>query len=96
MPLRSLSLARSRQVRDLAAVKGMPLLLLHINGTQVHDLRPLEGMKLQQMIFTPRNIRRGMEVLRTMKSLKLIDTDWPPNAKPAEFWKRYDAGEFKK
>jgi serine/threonine protein kinase len=96
MPLRSLSLARSRQVRDLAALKGMPLFLLHINGTQVQDLTPLEGMKLQQLIFTPRNITSGIAVLRTMKSLKLIDTDWPPNAKPAEFWKRYDAGEFKK
>jgi hypothetical protein len=53
-------------------------------------------MKLQQLIFTPRNVTSGIVVLRSMKSLKLIDTDWPPNAKPAEFWKRYDAGEFKK
>ena len=49
-----------------------------------------------RLVITPRNITRGMVVLRTMKSLKLIDTDWPPNATPAEFWKRYDTGEFKK
>jgi hypothetical protein len=56
----------------------------------------LEGLSLQEIIFTPRDIRRGMDVLRQMKSLTIISTDGRRNFTPEEFWKRYDAGEFKK
>ena len=36
---------------------------------------------------------QGLETLRTMKTLKIIGTNKAYS--PAEFWKRYDAGEFK-
>jgi hypothetical protein len=61
-------------------------------------LSPLEGRNLTEINFTPMNITKGMDVIRQMKSLKTIgigpgDKDKFP---PAEFWKKYDAGEFNK
>jgi hypothetical protein len=46
--------------------------------------------------LTPGDITQGLEILRDMKSLKTItleehQTRWPA----AEFWARYDRGEFK-
>jgi Leucine-rich repeat (LRR) protein len=80
----------------LAHVKGMPLKVLYIYGTAITDLTPLEGMPLEQVRLTPKNITRGLELLRDSKSLKTIGVDtnlaWPA----AEFWERYDKGEFGK
>jgi hypothetical protein len=55
-------------------------------------------MSLALITFTPKNITKGLGVVRQMKSLKAIgvgheDKDRFP---PAEFWKKYDAGEFGK
>ena len=78
-----------------AAMQGMPLKRLFIHGTGVADLKPLQGMPLEEIRLTPRNITQGLDVLRDMKSLNIIgitDTQsWPA----AEFWARYDKGEFK-
>ena len=54
-------------------------------------------MSLTEVRLSPRYITRGIGVLRQMKSLKTIGIDWMGNVRwPAEeFWKRYDAGEFK-
>jgi hypothetical protein len=46
--------------------------------------------------FTPKRISKGLDILRGMKRLKTIgigtgDQAWPT----AEFWQRYDKGEFK-
>ena len=83
-------------VSDLSILRDMPLVSLRCCKTKVTDLTPLVGLKLEEIRFTPKNITKGMDVLRQMKSLKTIgigkDTEkWPA----AEFWKRYDAGEFK-
>jgi len=79
----------------LAQLKGMPLRLLYLNDTNVTDLTPLQGMPLEDVRLTPKNITRGLEILRDMKSLKSIGIarwqSWPA----AEFWERYDKGEFK-
>lgn len=42
-------------------------------------------------------ITQGMDVLRHMKSLKIIvlSLDAKDQLTAVEFWKRYDAGEFK-
>jgi hypothetical protein len=57
-------------------------------------LTPLDGMKLTFISITPKNIQKGMEVLRRMNSLKTIAVGL--DALPADvFWKRYDAGDFK-
>jgi hypothetical protein len=76
----------------------MPLKRLFIHGTGVADLRPLQGMPLEHIRLTPRNITQGLDVLRDMKGLKTIGTGWfdTPAWPPAEFWARYDKGEFKK
>jgi hypothetical protein len=85
------------QVGDLSPLKGMPLKELFIHGTGVTDLTPLRGMELEDIRLTPKNITQGLDILRDMKSLKTIgiyhiNDFWPT----AEFWARYDKGEFKK
>jgi serine/threonine protein kinase len=79
----------------LAQFKGMPLRNLWIDGTGITDLTPLQGMPLEEIRLTPKNITKGLDMLRDMKSLKTIDTSlgqyWPA----AAFWERYDRGEFK-
>ena len=80
----------------LAHLKSMPLKVLRIQHTGITDLTPLEGMRLEEIHLTPKNITRGLDILRDMKSLKTIGTSvtkfWPA----AEFWERYDNGEFTK
>jgi hypothetical protein len=85
-------------VKDLAPLHGMPLKRLFIHGTGVADLKPLQGMPLEDIRLTPRNITQGLNILRDMKGLKTIGTGWfdTPSWPPAEFWARYDKGEFKK
>jgi uncharacterized membrane protein len=84
------------QVSDagLAHLKNMPLVLLAIQDTEITDLTSLQGMPLAEICLTPQNITHGLDLLRHMKSLKTIATganrSWPA----AEFWKRYDNGEF--
>ena len=53
----------------------MPLTILNCNGTQVSDLSPLQGMNLTDVHFTPKNITKGLDVIRQMKSLKTIGID---------------------
>ncbi len=99
-PLRGTHLHRlyihKTKVSDLAPIKGMPLKELAIEGTSVTDLSPLKDMPLQQIRLTPKNITQGLDILRDMKSLKTIGIGdnqvWPA----AEFWNRYDQGEFNK
>jgi Leucine-rich repeat (LRR) protein len=89
-------LLRNKQISDLSPLAGMPLLRLHIFNSSVSDLRPLQGMPLQEFRFDPQNITQGLDVLREIKTLQTIGTGsnqaWPP----AEFWERYDKGEFNK
>jgi hypothetical protein len=102
MPLTSLNLGgwMAVPVRDLAPLEDMPLKTLAIEATAVTDLRPLRGMRLEEMTLTPKTVAQGLDVLRDMKSLKAIGTrsaavgegqTWPA----AGFWFRYDRGEFK-
>ncbi len=99
-PLQGLKLTtlliHDKQVSDLSPLKGMPLLRLEIYASGATDLRPLEGMPLQEIRLSPEKITQGLDILRIMKSLKTIGIDgnqaWPP----AEFWQRYDNGEFTK
>jgi len=97
LPLTSLDISHCDQVRDLTPLKGMRLTSLSFyNCGQARDVTPLQGMKLTFVLFTPQNIAKGMDVLRQMDSLKTIAVG--SNAvrlKAEEFWKRYDAGEFK-
>ncbi len=86
------------QVSDLSPLRGMPLANLSCNSTPVSDFSPLEGMKLVEVRFTPKNITKGLDVIRPTKSIKTIGTSGDPKSKlpPEDFWKRYDDGEFGK
>ena len=94
-------LAKSEILRRIArpvVLKNMPLTTLNVVFCgKVQDLTPLAGLELQEICLTPKNITKGMDVLRRMKSLKRIGVEWhwEKNMPAAEFWKRYDAGEFK-
>jgi tetratricopeptide (TPR) repeat protein len=97
MPLTLLNLADCVQVEDLTPLKGMPLTRLWLGGCErVKDLRPLEGLPLEEINLTPKFIRKeSLDVLRQMKSLKTI-SDSMKSYTSAEFWRKYDAGEFNK
>src|SRR5262249_28119575 len=94
--LAHLYLARTR-VTDLglAQVKGMPLKVLWVENTGITDLTPVQGMPLEDIILTPRSITWGLDILRDMKNLKTIGVEWNQAWPAAEFWERYDKGEFK-
>jgi hypothetical protein len=68
--------------------------VLRIDNTGITDLTPLKGMPLEEIRLTPKNITRGLDILRDVKSLKTIgigEQAWPA----AEFWERHGKGEFK-
>jgi predicted Ser/Thr protein kinase len=90
MPLTAL-LCDNSPVSSLSPLKGMQLSLLHCGDTPISDLSPLDGMNLTEIWFTPRNITKGIDAIRRMKSLTNVG-----NLPPTEFWKKYDAGEFGK
>jgi Leucine-rich repeat (LRR) protein len=73
------------------------LTMLELWGSRVSDLSPLKDMSLEIIMLTPKDIStQGLNLLRNMKSLKTIGTN-PWNLFPAaEFWARYDKGEFTK
>jgi hypothetical protein len=86
------------QVGDagLAQFKGRPLKVLAIENSGITDLAPLQSMPLEVIRLTPKNITRGLRILRDMKSLNTIGISWEQSWPAVEFWKRYDKGEFKK
>jgi internalin A len=96
-PLQSLTVHKT-PVRDLSVVRQLPSLQrLHIGETEITDLRPLKGLLLTRLIFTPSKITQGIDVVRQMSSLQELDVELrePQRWSPDEFWRRYDAGELK-
>jgi serine/threonine protein kinase/Leucine-rich repeat (LRR) protein len=97
IPLTGLT-CRGSQVSDLSPLRGMPLKSLEIDDTLVTDVTPLQDLPLEDIRLTPNNISKGLNVLRSMKSLKTIgmhyaaEKAWPA----AEFWERCDTEEFTK
>lgn len=99
MKLTSLNLTYCGGVRDLTPLQGMKLTVLDLlSSGELRDLTPLQGMNLTEISLVPRNISKGMDMLRHMKSLKVIAIGYEARYKltSEEFWKRYDAGEFNK
>lgn len=84
-------------VADLSPLRGMgSLRRLNLVRSQVIDLTPLKDLRLTRLLFTPKRIERGLDVVRGMDSLKELDVEFrrPQRLSPGEFWKRYEAGEF--
>jgi internalin A len=86
-------------VDDLSALAHMGTLKrLNIAGSNVKDLIPLKQLRLERLIFTPKNFdKASLDVIRNMPSLQELDIIFPrpqkrPPLKPAQFWQLYDAG----
>ena len=94
--LQSLVLSDMPKLLDLTPIQGLKLKELCIDRTAVSDVSPLKGMPLSFIRLTPKNIARGLDALREMKSLRTICTGDNQEWSAAEFWDRYDHGEFKK
>jgi tetratricopeptide (TPR) repeat protein len=95
MKLRQLIFHHCGYIQDLTTLRGMPLTTLDFYDCPVQDLAPLEGMKLEHIGLTPRTIKKGMDILRQMKSLQTIRISNDQMFPAADFRKKYDAGEFK-
>jgi hypothetical protein len=46
----------------LAHFKGMPLTVLWIHNTGITDLTPLQGMPLEDIRLTPKNVTKGLKI----------------------------------
>jgi hypothetical protein len=97
MPLTSLDI-HGTSVSDLSPLNGMQLTWLSLYQTRVTDLAPLKGMPLTKVEYLlPANITNGVDAIREMKSLAEIGIQIGGGGillPAADFWKRYDAGEF--
>jgi len=94
-PLVSLTLEGTKvsDIRPLARISSLKR--LHIAGTKVNDLTPLKGLKLQRLIFTPANIKMGLDIVRGMKTLTEIGTTLDTRMPPEKFWQQYDQASKK-
>ena len=94
LPLTNLGLPS--RGRDLTPLRGKRLTRLQLNPF-VRDLTPLEGAPLEEIHLTPRVLsKESIEMLRRMKgTLKVVEVINGGRYPADEFWKRYDAGEFK-
>jgi hypothetical protein len=79
----------------LAHFQDMRLRELWIYETEITDLTPIQGMPLEDIRLTPKNITKGIDTLREMKSINTIGISWNQYWPAVEFWRRYEKGEFK-
>ena len=81
-------------VTDLKPLATTGLQRLHIGETQVEDLTPIAGLPLTRLVFTPPLIKKGIEDIRKVPTLKEIGTRFDDGGKdlmpPARFWPMYD------
>ncbi len=87
-PLISLTLEGTPAADLKPLAKMTSLKRLHIGKTRVSDLTPLKSLKLERLIFTPENIRKGMDVARNMETLTEVGTTLETRMPPAQFWSR--------
>jgi internalin A len=78
-------------LRPLAEISTLER--LHIAGTKVKDLTPLKGLKLQRLIFTPNNIKAGLDIVRGMKTITELGTTLDNRMPPKKFWQQLDQGQ---
>jgi len=94
LPLKHLNM-ESTGVSDLTPLRDLPLTSLIIHDlrdsrirTPVTDLTPLKNLKLREIRLVAKNIKTGLEILRNMKTLTVIN-----EIDAKEFWRKYDEGE---
>lgn len=97
-PLVSVTLHRTK-VEDLAPLAQTRIQRIHIGETPVKDLTPLAGLPLTRLVFDPVKIQKGIEGIRGITTMTQIGTKFEQDLNtllpPAQFWPKYDAGEFK-
>jgi len=82
-------------VEDLSPLRKLPSLeRLNIAGSAVTDLTPLQGLRLNRLIFTPEKISKGLNVARSMPTLKEIGPTLKTATNPAKFWAMRDQPEL--
>lgn len=83
-------------VTDVEPLRGLPLYFINMTDSAVSDLTPLADLQLRQFLFTPRRIKKGIEAVRAMPTLRIIGVGFSRGTmwSPSEFWAKYDAGEF--
>jgi internalin A len=98
-PLSALSLEsldlQDTMVSDLSALAHMTTLRrLNIAGTEITDIRPVTGLKLDRIFLSPGEINQGMDALRNIPSLGKIGTSHEHQFPASDFWERYDVGAW--
>lgn len=79
-------------VADLSPLAGMASLKrLNIAGSNVTDLTPLRGLRLERLLFTPSKIKKGLDAVREMNTLRELGTSFEDRQGPARFWAAFDA-----
>jgi Leucine-rich repeat (LRR) protein len=92
-PLVSLTLHRT-QVIDLSPLAGTSLERLHIGETPVSDLTPITGLVLSRLIFSPGQIRKGLDEVRNMITFRELGTTFENRMPPNSFWQLLDDGNL--
>jgi internalin A len=94
LTLESLDL-QDTMVSDLSALAHMTTLRrLNIAGTEVSDIRPVTGLRLDRIFLSPGEITQGMDELRNIPSLGKIGTSHEHQFPASDFWERYDVGAW--
>jgi hypothetical protein len=94
MPLTELHVGATA-VKNLEPLRGMPLARLTIDHCDIEDLTPLEDLPLQHVDLTPKLIKKGLDVLRNHKTVRIIQVGYGNHYSVPEFWKLHAAGKFK-
>ena len=83
----------------VSPLKGMPLALLHVGGTQVTDLSPFADCQELKEVTLPPNAKDIEFFLTFPKPERISFTEDEatkarrPDMTAAEFWQEYDAGK---
>lgn len=72
LPLVSLSISRN-PITDLTPLQKLPLQYLEMRGMQPADLTPLQKLPLTEISMPPPQVRRHVELLRTIPTLKKVN-----------------------
>lgn len=98
-PIQSLTLHRTKvdNLQPLATLSSLQR--LHVGETPVKDLTPISRLPLTRLVFTPATVEKGVEAVRQIPSLQQMGVDFENDMStlmpPAQFWSKFDAGEFK-
>lgn len=96
LPLEILKLYENNNIKSLQYITSFKNLktLAFPRCENITDISLVKDLKLEKIAFTPKLIKKGVEVLKEMDSLETIN-DGIKDYTPAEFWTAFDRGDFK-